>query len=85
MRSRGKYFYFSITWLEENPLTKCRVGLVVPGRFRCNECPFSTTREKADRLTEAVKQIHDKELSRGKKGSTRRAQKLEELLQKHSR
>ena len=80
------FFYFPSTWLEETlPLTKCRVGLVVPGRFRCNECPFSTTREKAERLTEVVKQIHDKELSRGKKGSTRRAEKLEELLQKHSR
>ena len=65
------------------------MGLVVPERFRCNECPFSTTGEKAERLTEAVKQIHDKELSRGKgrkKGSARgRAEKLEELLQKHSR
>ena len=64
------------------------MGLVVPERFRCNECPFSTTREKVERLTEAVKQIHDKELSRGreKKGSTRRrVEKLEELLQKHSR
>ena len=83
------FFYFPSTWLEETlPLTKCRVGLVSPARFRCNECPFSTTGEKAERLTEAVKQIHDKELSRGreKKGSTRRrVEKLEELLQKHSR
>ena len=62
------------------------MGLVVPGRFRCSECPFSTTPEKAERLTAAVKQIHDKELSRGKaaaRGS--RVERLEELLQKHSR
>ena len=66
------------------------MGLVVPGRFRCSECPFSTTPEKAERLTAAVKQIHDKELSRGREkglAGTRgsRVERLEELLQKHSR